>query len=109
MAANAGFAIPLCLPNNCQWNEHTSEFSRNSEERNSLYVVEKALDQLKKVKGMSASDKIKGLQKKLNYHRLKVNGTSWVNHSVSWLLRPSLLDIGSRACSIVCIVLNRLF
>ena len=109
MAANAGFAIPLCLPSNCQWNEHTSEFSRSSEERNSLYVVEKALDQLKKIKGMSASDKIKGLQKKLNYHRLKVNGTSWVNHSVSWSLRPSLLDIESRGCSIVCIVLNRLF
>ncbi|XP_067054214.1 guanylate-binding protein 7-like isoform X1 [Acropora muricata] len=51
MAANAGFAIPLCLPNNCQWNKQTGEVSRRSEQRNSLYVVDEALDQLKKIKG----------------------------------------------------------
>ena len=59
MAENEGFAIPLCLPNNCQWNEHTGEYSRSSEQRNSLNVVDKALDQLRKIKGMSVSDKVK--------------------------------------------------
>ena len=62
MAANAGFAIPLCLPNNCHWNKQTGEVSRSSEQRNTLYVVDEALHQLKKIKGMSASDQINGLQ-----------------------------------------------
>ena len=76
MATGAGFAIPLCLPNNCLWNESTGEYKRTSEQRNSLYVVGKALDQLRKVKGMSVSAKIKGLHY-TRYHRLKVSGPSW--------------------------------
>jgi len=51
MATNKGFATPLCLPNNCQWNEDTGEYKRSSEQRNSLNVVDKALDQLRKIKG----------------------------------------------------------
>ncbi|KAK2568392.1 Guanylate-binding protein 7 [Acropora cervicornis] len=51
MATDAGFAIPLCLPNNCQWNESTGEYKRSSGDRKSLYVVDKALDQLRKIKG----------------------------------------------------------
>ena len=106
MAANAGFAIPLCLPNNCQWNKQTGEVSRSIEPRNSLYVVDEALDQLKKIKGMSASDQINGLQNP-KYHRSIVDGTSWGNHSVSLSLQPSLLDIGNRGYSVDYIVLNR--
>ena len=61
MATDAGVAIPLCLPNNCLWNESTGEYKHCSEQRNSLYVVGKALDQLRQIKGMSVSAKIKGL------------------------------------------------
>ena len=75
MATDAGFAIPLCLPNNCQWNESTGEYKRSSGDRKSLYVVDKALDQLRKIKGMSASAKIKGLHY-TRYHSLKVSGPS---------------------------------
>ncbi|XP_015762113.1 PREDICTED: guanylate-binding protein 4-like [Acropora digitifera] len=51
MATNNAFATPLCLPNNCQWNERTGEYSLNNEKRKSLYPVDKALDQLRKIKG----------------------------------------------------------
>ena len=108
MAANAGFAIPLCLPNNCQWNKQTGEVSRSSEQRNSLYVVDEALDQLRKIKGMSVSDQINGLQKP-KYHKSMVNGTSWANHSVSRSLQQSLLDIGNRGYSVGYIVMAKRF
>ena len=106
MAANAGFAIPLCLPNNCQWNKQTGEVSRSSEQRNSLYVVDEALDQLRKIKGLSVSDQINGLQNSM-YHRSIVNDTSWASHSVSRSLQPSLLDIGNRSYSVDYIILNQ--
>ena len=108
MAANAGFAIPLCLPNNCQWNKQTGEVSRSSGQRNSLYVVDDALDPLKKIKGMSVSDQINGLQNP-KYHRSIVNGTSWANHSVSRSLQQSLLDIGNRDYSVGYIVMMNRF
>ena len=44
-------AIPLCLPNNCQWNPVTGEYTKKKERRSSLYVVDKALQKLKTVKG----------------------------------------------------------
>ncbi|KAL9979073.1 hypothetical protein ACROYT_G016675 [Oculina patagonica] len=44
-------AIPLCLPNNCKWNPKTCQYIQTKEERSSLYVVEEALEQLRKVKG----------------------------------------------------------
>ena len=91
MATNKGSATPLCLPNNCQWNEYTCEYSHSSEQRNSLYVVDKALDQLRKIKGMSVSDKIKGLHNP-RYHRLKVSGTSDANYNVPWPLPLYLLE-----------------
>lgn len=59
MARNKGFATPLCLPNNCQWNESTGKYSCSSEQKNSLYVLDEALNQLRKIKGMSVSAKIK--------------------------------------------------
>lgn len=62
--------------------------------------------QLKKIKGMSVSDQINGLQNP-KYHRSIVNHTSWGNHSVSLSLQPSLLDIGNRGYSVDYIVLNR--
>ena len=45
-------AVPLCLPNNCKWDEQTGEYSTNEEEeRTSLYVVSAALERLRSVKG----------------------------------------------------------
>ena len=60
MATIEGIATPLCLPNNCQWNEHTGEYRHNTEQRSSLCVVNKALDQLREIKGMSVGDQTKG-------------------------------------------------
>ena len=44
-------AVPLCLPNNCRWDEQTGEYSKAGGERQSLYVVDKALDRLRSIKG----------------------------------------------------------
>ena len=44
-------AIPLCLPNNCNWDSETGQYVQTEEERRSLYVVEEALEQLRKIKG----------------------------------------------------------
>ena len=44
-------AIPLCLPNNCQWNPVTGEYTKKKERRSSLYVVDKALQKVRTVKG----------------------------------------------------------
>lgn len=44
-------AIPLCLPNNCQWNARTGEYIQTGEKRSSLYVVDEALQKLRTVRG----------------------------------------------------------
>ena len=44
-------AIPLCLPNNWQWNSEASECINTGERRSSLYVVDEALEKLREVKG----------------------------------------------------------
>lgn len=45
-------AVPLCLPNNCKWDEQTGEYSTDEEgERTSLYVVNAALERLNNIKG----------------------------------------------------------
>lgn len=45
-------AVPLCLPNNCKWDEQTGEYSRDEEqERTSLCVIDVALERLRNVKG----------------------------------------------------------
>ncbi|KAM7440027.1 hypothetical protein ABFA07_010670 [Porites harrisoni] len=44
-------AIPLCLPNNCQWNPVTGAYTKKKEPRSSLFVVDKALQKLRTVKG----------------------------------------------------------
>ena len=49
-------AIPLCLPNNCSWDSKTGQYVQTEEERRSLYVVEEALEQLRKIKGKFLSD-----------------------------------------------------
>ena len=52
MSANS-CAVPLCLPNNCKWDEQNGEYSKNEdEERSSLYVTDTALERLKTIKGM---------------------------------------------------------
>ncbi len=44
-------AIPLCLPNNCQWNAATGQYINTGESRSSLYVVDEALQKLRTVRG----------------------------------------------------------
>lgn len=45
-------AVPLCLPNNCKWDEQTGEYTQDEEEeRTGLCVIEAALERLKNVKG----------------------------------------------------------
>ncbi|XP_068691785.1 uncharacterized protein [Montipora foliosa] len=45
-------AVPLCLPNNCKWNEQTGEYSKDEDkERSSLHVTKSALEQLKTIEG----------------------------------------------------------
>ena len=44
-------AVPLCLPNNCRWDEQTGEYSKIDEDRNSLFVTEASLKMLKSIKG----------------------------------------------------------
>lgn len=46
-----GLAIPLCLPNNCEWNPRTGKCVKRGDTRSSLRVVEEALNQLKLIKG----------------------------------------------------------
>ena len=48
-------AVPLCLPNNCRWDEQTGEYSKTGEARDRLYVVDKALERLKSTKGRISS------------------------------------------------------
>ena len=44
-------AVPLCLPNNCRFDEQTGECSKIDEDRNSLFVTETSLKMLKSIKG----------------------------------------------------------
>ena len=44
-------AIPLCLPNNCRWDSKKSQYLQTGEKRHSLYVVEEALEKLRRIKG----------------------------------------------------------
>lgn len=44
-------AIPLCLPNNCRWDSKKSQYLQTGQKRHSLYVVEEALEKLRKIKG----------------------------------------------------------
>ena len=45
-------AVPLCLPNNCKWDEQTGEYSKDEDhDRNSLYVLNAALERLKTIEG----------------------------------------------------------
>ncbi|XP_078363547.1 guanylate-binding protein 6-like [Oculina patagonica] len=48
---NGNMAIPLCLPNNCQWNTATGEYIKTGERRSSLYVVDEAVQKLQTVRG----------------------------------------------------------
>ena len=45
-------ALPLCLPNNCKWDEKTGAYSREGDQyRTSLCVIEAALRKLRRIKG----------------------------------------------------------
>lgn len=43
--------IPLCLPDNYQWDPETMIRTKTREERSYMYVVEEALKKLRQVKG----------------------------------------------------------
>ena len=45
-------AVPLCLPNNCKWDEQTGEYSKDEDQdRYSLYVLNAALERLRTIEG----------------------------------------------------------
>lgn len=44
-------AIPLCLPNNYQWDPETMKCTKTGEERSYIYVVKEALKKLGRIKG----------------------------------------------------------
>lgn len=44
-------ATPLCLPNNCKWDSRSGQYVKTGARRESLYVVEEALQNLRMVKG----------------------------------------------------------
>ena len=44
-------AVPLCLPNNCKWDKQTGEYSKSAGPRESLCVVDAAIERLKSIKG----------------------------------------------------------
>ena len=44
-------AVPLCLPNNCKWDAQTGEYSKSAGPRESLCVIEAAIERLKSIKG----------------------------------------------------------
>lgn len=44
-------ATPLCLPNNCKWDSRSGQYVKTGERRDSLYVIEEALQNLRKIKG----------------------------------------------------------
>lgn len=53
-------AVPLCLPNNCKWDEQTGEYSKDEDQdRTKLNVINAALEQLKAIKGSRNGIKIK--------------------------------------------------
>ena len=44
-------AIPLCLPNNWEWDPRTGKCYKKGDRRSSLYVIHEALVQLRQIKG----------------------------------------------------------
>ena len=44
-------ATPLCLPNNCKWDSSSGQYIKTGEMRTSLYVVDEALENLRRIKG----------------------------------------------------------
>lgn len=45
-------ALPLCLPNNCKWDEQTGEYTKEEDQdRTSLYVTNAALERLRTIEG----------------------------------------------------------
>ena len=72
-------AVPLCLPNNCKWDEQTGEYSRDEDqERTSLWVIDTALERLRNVQGKFInicrfSQEISFMQRTCNYQKMNVN------------------------------------
>ena len=60
LVGHSAGALPLCLPNNYQWNSKTRQCVKTEEKRSSLYFVEDSLRELRKIKStglFSISDK----------------------------------------------------
>ena len=49
-------AVPLCLSNNCKWDEQTGEYSKDGDDRKTLYVIDTALERLRNIKGIYLED-----------------------------------------------------
>lgn len=47
----ASHSIPLCLPDNCSWNESTNEYEKRGESRSTLKVINAALRKLRSIQG----------------------------------------------------------
>ncbi|XP_022804560.1 guanylate-binding protein 6-like [Stylophora pistillata] len=63
-AGHSAGAIPLCLPNNYQWNSRIRQCVKTEEKRSSLYFVEETLQELRKVKGPVCTVSIAGPYRK---------------------------------------------
>lgn len=63
-AGHSAGAIPLCLPNNYQWNSKIRQCVKTEEKRSSLYFVEETLQELRKVKGPVCTVSIAGPYRK---------------------------------------------
>ena len=60
LVGHSAGALPLCLPNNYQWNSKTRQCVKTEEKRSSLCFVEDSLRELRKIKStglFSISDK----------------------------------------------------
>ena len=44
-------ATPLCLPNNFKWDPSSGHYIKTGKMRTSLYVVDEALENLRRIKG----------------------------------------------------------
>ena len=58
-------AIPLCLPNNYQWDSKARQCVKTNEIRSSLCVVEEALEELRTVRGIGPCFVLRTGNKKL--------------------------------------------
>ena len=47
----ASGSIPMCLPDNCSWNEYTDKYEKRGESRSTLKIINAALRKLRGIEG----------------------------------------------------------